>query len=166
MSSKRVGATGRAVGRPPSTKRMESATSLPIPPNLSTSDNTKPQPPDHLNDEGVALWNSVYSACSWLTPADAWEVEIFVDSVLEYRLIRATLSANGGRIYRMPNGTMVSNPLVAQRRDTMLSIASSGSAIGLSPASRARLLIEASETTSSIFAKDVKTLTAWRESNE
>lgn len=143
-------ATGRPNGRP--AKPVEAQRALgnpghrsipaaPLPGDGIQSNGSVPAMPA-LGLPGAALWNHVWDAGrQWLAPeADRTIVTLLCQAQDELETIRMALaSGEVERTYVSTNGTIVSHPYIAQIKDLRVQMTSWLSALGFSPADRARL---------------------------
>ena len=143
-------ATGRPNGRP--AKPVEAQRALgnpghrsmpaaPLPGDGIPSSGSIPAMPA-LGVSGAALWNHVWEAGrQWLAPeADRTLVTLLCQAQDEHETIRmALVSGEVERTYVSTNGTIVSHPYIAQMKDLRVQMTSWLSALGFSPADRARL---------------------------
>ena len=111
-----------------------------------------PKPPRGLRAPGKAVWRLVWlEAAGWLADADRPIVERLARLVDELAIYRAALVKHGAVIEEMvvsPRGDVVgskrvANPAVKMLHDAGVELNTLASAIGLSPASRARLGLKA-----------------------
>lgn len=143
-------ATGRPNGRPPKPTEVKRALGnpgkrpLPNPPGpgegLPTSGDV-PSPPA-LGIDGMRLWTQVWTAGkSWLSPAaDSHVVTLLCQAFDEAEEIRRALTIGEvPRFYKLPNGSYVTHPLVAQLKELRTQSTAWLSALGFSPSDRARL---------------------------
>ena len=143
-------ATGRPNGRP--AKPVEAQRALgnpghrsipaaPLPGEGIQSSGSIPVMPA-LGLAGAALWNHVWDAGrQWLAPeADRTIVTLLCQAQDELETIRMALATGEvERTYVSTNGTIVSHPYIAQIKDLRVQMTSWLSALGFSPADRARL---------------------------
>lgn len=143
-------ATGRPNGRP--SKPVEAQRALgnpghrsipaaPVPGAGLDSDGSVPAMPA-LGLAGSALWSHVWQAGrQWLAPeADRTIVTLLCQAQDEVEAMRLALySGEVERTYVSTNGTIVSHPYIAQIKDLRVQMTSWLSALGFSPADRARL---------------------------
>lgn len=143
-------ATGRPNGRP--AKPVEAQRALgnpghrsipaaPLPGDGIQSNGSVPAMPA-LGLTGAALWNHVWDAGrQWLAPeADRTIVTLLCQAQDELETIRTALATGEvERTYVSTNGTIVSHPYIAQIKDLRVQMTSWLSALGFSPADRARL---------------------------
>lgn len=126
--------TGRPTGRPP--KVTGEGISI-TPRELDDI----PEPPDSLNDEGVAMWWQVWrSGGDILTDADYFLILELCQIYEEKEFVRGRLT-NGDvpRAYKAPNGNIITHPFVTQLKEARVQMNSLFSALGFSPTDRARL---------------------------
>lgn len=143
-------ATGRPNGRP--AKPVEAQRALgnpghrsmpaaPLPGDGIQSNGSVPAMPQ-LGLAGTALWMHVWDAGrQWLAPeADRTIVTLLCQAQDELETIRLALATGEvERTYVSTNGTIVSHPYIAQIKDLRVQMTSWLSALGFSPADRARL---------------------------
>lgn len=142
--------TGRPVGRPAKpteVKRLlgnpgkQKLPEAPGPGEGITVDGSIPDPPV-LGQDGLELWNSVWSAgSSWLSPgSDIQLVTMMCQAQDEAEAIRRSVVVGEiKRYYVLANGQQVTHPLVNQLKDLRIQITSWLSALGFSPTDRAKL---------------------------
>jgi P27 family predicted phage terminase small subunit len=143
-------ATGRPNGRPP--KPIEQKRALgnlgqrPLPnppmPNEGLQGVKSIPTPPPLGADGLELWNLVWeSGRSWLSPvADSTLVVWLCQAQDEAEEIRRSIAlGHVPRFYQLPNGSLVSHPLVTQLKDLRVQMTGWLAALGFSPADRARL---------------------------
>lgn len=143
-------ATGRPNGRPP--KPVEQKRALGNPghrplPDAPTPGQGLPPASDipeapPLGVDGLEMWEEIWSSGkSWLSPkGDKAIVRLLCQAHDEYEQIRRSLAIGEvPRHYVLPNGSFVSHPYVTQMRELRTQITSWLSALGFSPADRARL---------------------------
>lgn len=144
-------ATGRPSGRPakpveshriagnPSKKKLPNA---PMPGKGLSSATDIPTPPDDLYDDGLALWDYIWTAGKqWLSPdSDHLIIKRLCEAEDEYQQIRRALwDGTVRRYYEVSNGQLVSHPLIGQYEKLRVQMTSWMAAIGFSPSDRARL---------------------------
>lgn len=146
----RMANTGRPIGRPAKPAEMQRALgnpghkvlpAAPTPGSGIESDGSIPVAPD-LGPAGLELWAHVWQAGrQWLAPeADRTLVTKLCQAEDEYEQIReAFATGQAERVYVTSNGSIVSHPFIAQMKDLRVQMTSWLSALGFSPADRARL---------------------------
>lgn len=144
-------ATGRPAGRPAKPAELHrvlgnpghrSLPVAPLPGDGVEGVSTVPNAPAHLGDAGVGMWEHVWQAGrQWLAPeADASLVLLLCEAFDDYCEIRDQItSGKVERIYMTSNGSLVTHPFVGQLKDLRVQMTSWLSALGFSPADRARL---------------------------
>jgi P27 family predicted phage terminase small subunit len=142
--------TGRPTGRPAKPVEMKRAAGnvghrpLPDAPTPDTglvASSSIPAAPE-LGDDGRALWDHIWVAGrQWLSPeSDMTIVTYLCQAHDEAEAIRRDItSGEVERYYMLPNGSLVSHPLIAQLKDLRAQMTAWLAAIGFSPADRARL---------------------------
>ena len=142
--------TGRPRGRPAKPTEQHRALGnpsrkvLPVPPRPGEAlpaALTVPEPPA-LGVDGLELWNLVWTAGrSWLSPQSDFELVAMLchakDEAEECR--RLLTIGEVPRFYVLPNGSYVTHPVVVQLKDLRTQMTAWLSALGFSPADRARL---------------------------
>lgn len=143
-------ATGRPNGRPAKPVEVQRALgnpghrsipAAPVPGEGIESDGSVPQMPE-LGPAGSQLWVHVWQAGrQWLAPeADKTLVTLLCQAHDELETMRlALVTGEVERTYIATNGTIVSHPYIAQIKDLRVQMTSWLSALGFSPADRARL---------------------------
>ena len=143
-------ATGRPNGRPAKPTEAQRALgnpghrsmpAAPLPGEGIDSSGSVPNMPE-LGAAGAALWVHVWNAGrQWLAPeADKTLVTLLCQAEDELSTMRAQiLSGEVERTYVSTNGTIVSHPFISQIKDLRVQMTSWLSALGFSPADRARL---------------------------
>lgn len=134
--------TGRPTGRPPAPReRLAIAHPTSDSPHLPSLGGI-PEPPDGLFDDGLALWEHVWTAGrTWLSPdSDRTIVELLCHAQDEAENIRRGMwEGQFSRFYVTANGQMVTHPLVNQLKELRTQMTTWLAAIGFSPSDRARL---------------------------
>jgi P27 family predicted phage terminase small subunit len=95
-----------------------------------------------LSPDGAELWNQVWTAGrSWLSAeADHHMVVMLCHAHDEAEECRRQLTLGEiPRFYQLPNGSMVTHPVVNQLKELRVQITSWLAALGFSPSDRARL---------------------------
>jgi P27 family predicted phage terminase small subunit len=143
-------ATGRPAGRPPKPTELKRITgnpggrplpAAPMPGEGLQSDGSIPTPPP-LSPDGAELWQQVWIAGkSWLSPQSDYQIVVMLchahDEAEECR--RLLSIGEVPRFYTLPNGSVVTHPVVNQLKELRVQITSWLSALGFSPSDRARL---------------------------
>lgn len=112
---------------------------------------TIPAPPSHLTEDGQQVWRLVLSGVRWRKDVDLLAVARFTELFEERQLARAALLQHGmlqTEPIVTPRGDVVgqrltANPAVSILASTDRSLDSLSAQLGLSPAARARLGLEA-----------------------
>jgi P27 family predicted phage terminase small subunit len=143
-------ATGRPNGRPPKPTEVKRALGnqghRPLPaapaPNqgLRGSVTIPVAPP--LSVDARDLWDKIWTAGrTWLSPESDYLIVTYVcqthDELEEIR--RSISTGQVKRFYTLPNGSMVTHPLVSQLKDLRSQMTAWLASLGFSPADRARL---------------------------
>jgi P27 family predicted phage terminase small subunit len=143
-------ATGRPAGRPPKPVEVKRSNGnpggRPLPPapmpgeGLAASGSVPVSPP--LGADGADLWEQVWAAGgSWLSPHSDYQIVVMLchahDEAEECR--RLLSIGEVPRYYTLPNGSVVTHPVVNQLKELRVQITSWLSALGFSPSDRARL---------------------------
>lgn len=143
-------ATGRPNGRPAKPTEAQRALgnpghrslpAAPLPGDGIDSNGSVPSMPV-LGPAGAALWVHTWNAGrQWLAPeADRALVTLLCQAQDELETMRLLLqSGEVERTYVSTNGTIVSHPFIAQIKDLRVQMTAWLSALGFSPADRARL---------------------------
>ncbi len=143
-------ATGRPNGRPAKPTEAQRALgnpghrslpAAPLPGDGIDSNGSVPSMPA-LGPAGAALWVHTWNAGrQWLAPeADRALVTLLCQAQDELETMRLLLqSGEVERTYVSTNGTIVSHPFIAQIKDLRVQMTAWLSALGFSPADRARL---------------------------
>lgn len=143
-------ATGRPNGRPPKPTEVKRALGNPGHRPLAAAPGPEqglqgvsnvPTPPP-LSEDGRELWEHIWTAGrSWLSPESDYLIVTYVcqahDELEEVR--RSITLGHVKRYYTLPNGSMVTHPLVNQLKDLRSQMTAWLAALGFSPADRARL---------------------------
>lgn len=143
-------ATGRPSGRPPKPTEQKRALGnpggralpdAPLPGEGILPATSIPAGPEFARP-GSELWARVWSAGrSWLSTAADFDVVVLLchaaDEAEELRLGLAV--GDFPRFYSLPNGSEVTHPAVTQLKELRVQMTSWLSALGFSPADRARL---------------------------
>ena len=143
-------ATGRPNGRPPKPVEVKRAAGnaghRPLPdaptPDTGLRASTSIPTPPPLGVDGRALWDHIWEAGrTWLSPdSDITIVTHLCQAHDEAEEIRRALALGDiPRFYKLPNGSLVSHPLITQLKDLRAQMTAWLAAIGFSPADRARL---------------------------
>lgn len=142
--------TGRPTGRPAKPVELKRAAGnaghrpLPDAPTPETglrASSSIPTPPP-LGADGRALWDHIWDAGrQWLSPdSDITIVTHLCQAHDEAEEIRRSLALGDiPRFYKLPNGSLVSHPLITQLKDLRAQMTAWLAAIGFSPSDRARL---------------------------
>lgn len=129
-------ATGRPPGRPRSVKGSGSSG------GGNTANKKAPKAPETLGKDGQDMWAKVWDAIKAYSSVDAdyYTVlelcEVFEEKETYRRAIDLGIVP---RYYEMPNKSLVVHPFVKELKDSRARMMSLFSALGLSPADRARI---------------------------
>ena len=130
-------ATGRPNGRPRSVKKQNGGAS-----SLSSENTKTPKAPDTLGKDGLTMWAKVWEAIKSYSNVDAdyYTVLELCEVFEEKEVYRRCLDLGiVDRFYEMPNKSLVVHPYVKELKDSRTRMVSLFSALGLSPADRARI---------------------------
>lgn len=142
--------TGRPAGRPPKPVEIKRATGnpghRPLPdapaPGTGLRNASQIPTPPPLGADGLEMWDHVWRAGrTWLSPdSDVTIVTYLCQAQDEMEEIRRSISLGDiPRFYQLPNGSLVSHPLITQLKDLRSQMTAWLAALGFSPADRARL---------------------------
>lgn len=115
---------------------------------LPTAGGVIPPVPGSLNEAGAELWERLWvGGRAWLSAeADVPMMTLLCQAADEAAQIRELFeSGRVERFYRSSNGTQATHPLVTQLKELRVQMTSWLSALGFSPADRARLGIAVSQ---------------------
>lgn len=131
------GRTGRPTGRPPSAR----AKALPNS-GLDSNENTEiPAAPEHLGEDGQQMWNHVF-ALKHVSPSDYFAVKDACEIYEEHEYLRRLFSTGQAkRIVTHPNRVRGESPELKDLRMARIELRGALSALGLTPADRARLQV-------------------------
>lgn len=144
-------ATGRPTGRPSKPVEQKRANgnpgnrplpTAPMPGDKSLASNGSIPTPPPLGEDGLALWDHVWTAGkSWLSPdSDRSIITLLCQAHDESEEIRKGInSGEFPRVYVHANGALVTSPYVSQLKELRVQITAWLAAIGFSPSDRARL---------------------------
>lgn len=134
--------TGRPVGRP-RTKSIKGTIESKEQQVVNVEDLDVPP----LNDDGLKFWHLVWQSAYWLNKeADFYIVKQAAELLSEYEeLRRMVFIGQVPRFYQLPNGTLITHPIINQKNEAQKQLNGALASIGFTPADRARLEVQLNE---------------------
>jgi P27 family predicted phage terminase small subunit len=95
--------------------------------------------PDWLDTAARSKWDELVGICHWFTAADADMLAVYCDAWSHYLAAQRIATAP---VLKTEDGRIIKNPALTALKEAWAQLRSSGSELGLSPASRASLKVE------------------------